>query len=122
MDHAMLMWGLLVFLLYASIDKDFLTLVIEAKKLLKSLDSHGIMYILSNNGAEFNEILKAFYYLNWYMPFKCSQIHLWWQQLLHHISECLILSHSLMSPTYLYQHTGIVPSLLSKPLALRKPM
>ena len=42
MDHAMLMWGLLVLFAYTSVDKDFSALVIEGKKLLKPLNSHGV--------------------------------------------------------------------------------
>ena len=112
----MLTWGLLVFFAYTSVDKDFLDLVIEAKKLLKPLNSHGIMYISSDKGAKFNEISKAFHHLIWYMPFERSQIHL-----LHHISKCLIISDGFMFPTYLHQRTGVVSSPLFKPSTLGEP-
>jgi len=72
----MLTRGLGVFFPYPSVDKDLSALVIEAEKFLKPLDSHGIVYISSNKGAEFDEISKAFHHLSWYMPFERSQVHL----------------------------------------------
>jgi hypothetical protein len=69
MDHTMLTWGLLFFFPYASVDKDLSTLVIEAENFLKPLDGCGIVYVSSNESAEFNEISKAFHHLIWYMPF-----------------------------------------------------
>jgi hypothetical protein len=112
----MLTRGLVVFLPYPSVDEDLSTLVIEPEKFLKPLDSHGIVYILSNKGAEFDEISKAFHHIVWYMPFERSQIHL-----LHHISKRLIISDSLMSPTYLHQRTGVVSSPLFKSSTLGEP-
>jgi len=99
-----------------SVDEDFSALVIEAEKLLKPLNRHGIVYISSDKGAEFNEISKAFHHLIWYMPFKRSQIHL-----LHDISKRLIIFDGLMFPTYLYQRMGVIPSPLFKPLTLGEP-
>jgi hypothetical protein len=62
MDYRMLIRGLLIVFSYASVGKDLSTLVIEAKNFLELLNSHSSMYILSNKGAEFDEILKTFYH------------------------------------------------------------
>jgi len=78
----MLTRGLLVIFLYTSINKYLSTFMIEAKSFLKPLDSHCIMYVSSNKGAEFDEISKTFHHPIWYIPFKCGQIHL-----LHQISK-----------------------------------